>query len=208
MSYKIPIKATRAEREIRKSRFIGDVAPVRTLAAARQHRLDLRREFSAANHHCWAYLIGDPASTTELKCDDDSEPAGTAGRPILNVLQHKLVGDVQLVVVRFFGGVKLGAGGLVRAYSSTASLVMSRLALTDHFQAYEAAVHIPFETEPRVRRVLDELEAEVLDTTYREEVIIRMRTRESRLSELKHRVAEATAGHARWDTETHQQGTG
>lgn len=104
--------------EIKKSKFIGLYFPVRSQDEVVEILNNLKKEHKKATHICYAYRLTNPFSE---KAFDDGEPFGTAGKPILNVLQKQDKKDSLLVVVRYFGGIKLGAGGLVRAYSKTAS---------------------------------------------------------------------------------------
>ncbi|WP_116365329.1 YigZ family protein [Parahaliea mediterranea] len=120
MPYAVVTGTTECEHVEKKSRFIARIQAVSSrddvnLAVARA-----RADYPDARHHCWAYLLGQPRDARSAGMNDDGEPAGTAGKPILNVLQHGHLGDVLVIVVRYFGGVKLGAGGLVRAYSAAA----------------------------------------------------------------------------------------
>lgn len=105
---------------VKKSRFIARLEPVTSREEVNAAVAGARADYPDARHHCWAYLLGRPAAARNAGMSDDGEPAGTAGRPILNVLQHGHLGDVLVIVVRYFGGIKLGAGGLVRAYSAAA----------------------------------------------------------------------------------------
>ncbi|MCL6262857.1 YigZ family protein [Craterilacuibacter sp. RT1T] len=108
-------QAAQAETEIRKSRFIAMALPVSERAQALRELARIRSEHPSARHVCWVLLcVGDSGM------DDDGEPSGTAARPIYNVLMHRQLQNVLLVVVRYFGGIKLGAGGLMRAYSQAA----------------------------------------------------------------------------------------
>ncbi len=125
MAYDTP--AAEAAAEIEKSRFIAHARRVGDRQAAMAWLAELKAAYPDARHHCWAYLLGDPSRASSAAMGDDGEPSGTAGKPILNVLQHKGVGDVMLVVVRYFGGIKLGAGGLTRAYGQAAQAVMEVL---------------------------------------------------------------------------------
>lgn len=104
--------------EIKKSKFIGLYFPVKSQDEVVEVLNNLKKEHKKATHICYAYRLTNPFSE---KAFDDGEPSGTAGKPILNVLQKQDKKDSLLVVVRYFGGIKLGAGGLVRAYSKTAS---------------------------------------------------------------------------------------
>ncbi len=115
--------------KIKGSRFIADVTPINE-AGDVECRLELlRAEFADARHHCWAWRMG-PAGG-EYRYSDDGEPSGTAGRPILQHLQGVDVTNVLLVVVRYFGGTKLGAGGLVRAYGNAAAAVLAAAEIED-----------------------------------------------------------------------------
>jgi uncharacterized YigZ family protein len=114
--YTIPARETRAEIKVVNSRFVATVAPVFSVDAAKAFIARVRREFADATHNVPAYLIGHGASVI-AHCNDDGEPSGTAGRPALAVLRGSGLGDVAVVVTRYFGGTKLGTGGLVRAYS-------------------------------------------------------------------------------------------
>lgn len=104
--------------EIKKSKFIGLYFPVKSQDEVVEILNNLKKEHKKATHICYAYRLTNPFSE---KAFDDGEPSGTAGKPILNVLQKQDKKDSLLVVIRYFGGIKLGAGGLVRAYSKTAS---------------------------------------------------------------------------------------
>lgn len=139
------------------------------------HLEQLRREFPDASHHCWAYVLGDPESSSELKANDDGEPSGTAGGPILNVLRHKKVGDVLLVVVRYFGGTKLGAGGLVRAYSSTASGAMEALPLEQRLELRSGTLTVAYADEKNAKKWLEQAGAELLSVDYGESVHLKWR---------------------------------
>jgi uncharacterized YigZ family protein len=119
--YPIPSARHRVEQVIDRSRFICTVAPVSTVDEAQIFVREVQREFADATHNCWAYVVGAPGSSDRIGLSDDGEPHGTAGRPMFTVLQHADVGDVAAVVTRYYGGIKLGTGGLVKAYSGAVS---------------------------------------------------------------------------------------
>ena len=170
MSYPIPAERCRAEIEIKKSRFIAYADFVENRAQAMAMLEELKAAYPDARHHCWAYLLGDPSCASSAGMGDDGEPSGTAGKPILNVLQHKGIGDVMLVVVRYFGGVKLGAGGLTRAYSQAAQAVMEILPI----QTFEAQLNLKllcdFGDEQLIRHQLELVGGSILQTDYSEKV--------------------------------------
>ncbi|GGF67549.1 hypothetical protein GCM10011338_19670 [Alteromonas lipolytica] len=133
---------------------------------------DKKAQYPDARHHCWAYLFGRPDMPQSVACSDDGEPSGTAGKPILNVLQHKDVGDVMLIVTRYFGGIKLGAGGLVRAYSTAAQQVMEQLSVTQHIELCNIVVSADFKHEQFVRHWVGQQQGLVTDCQYSHKVTL------------------------------------
>lgn len=106
------------QEEIKKSRFLTFLSPISNKAEAMQFIAQIKATHKDARHHCWAYIGGSPNDSVNMGCSDDGEPKGTAGKPMLAVLQGCHVGEMVAVVVRYYGGIKLGTGGLVRAYSN------------------------------------------------------------------------------------------
>lgn len=194
MAYTVPAREVRFEHEIKKSRFIAVVRRVATKGEAADALQEVKSEFPDATHHCWAYVLGDPQSSPVIRMSDDGEPSGTAGKPILNVLQHKNVGDIFLAVVRYFGGIKLGAGGLVRAYSSTASSVMARLEVTEKKPLRQARIRIDYAEESPVRKLLVEHGATVSSTRYGEHVELTIQFPEVGSQPLATALATLTSG--------------
>jgi len=119
--YLVPASAQCFEQEIKRSRFLTSVLPVTGRDEAKDELAAVRAAWPDANHHCWAMVAGPPNDIFQQDQSDDGEPRGTAGKPMLNVLTHSGLGNTLVVVTRYFGGIKLGAGGLVRAYSSSVS---------------------------------------------------------------------------------------
>jgi uncharacterized YigZ family protein len=148
--YPVPAGPVDAEIVIHRSRFLAALRPVATRAAALAELDRIRATHPDATHHCYAYLVGSPASG-QAAMSDDGEPSGTAGRPIFSVIGHKGVGDVLVVVTRYFGGIKLGAGGLVRAYSAAAEAVASQMVVVDRVEQTRMTLHLDFADEQPVR---------------------------------------------------------
>lgn len=173
--YPVPARPLEVVTEVKKSRFIAraERADNREQALALLERM--RAAYPDARHYCWAYLLGDPAGSCDAAMNDDGEPSSTAGRPIFNVLQHKGVGDVMLVVVRYFGGIKLGAGGLTRAYSSAAEAVMSGLEVVQREPMLEWLLRFDFSREQAVRHWASLHEAELGEACYSHEVTLALR---------------------------------
>lgn len=154
MSYPIPTQQTVAEIEIKKSRFIAYAKGINTREEGMKWLEEIKAQYPDARHHCWAYLIGNPKCAANAGMGDDGEPSGTAGKPILNVLNHKGVGDVMIIVVRYFGGIKLGAGGLTRAYGQAAQAVMEVLPTEQQVEMSTLLVICSFAQEQQVRHLV------------------------------------------------------
>lgn len=121
----------RNELVIKKSRFIASVGHTKGVDEAEAFLNKIRREFPDARHNCHAFNAGRGSETAFIGCSDDGEPKGTAGRPMLNVLVHSCVGEITVVVTRYFGGILLGTGGLVRAYQDSVKEVLDKLPLKE-----------------------------------------------------------------------------
>jgi uncharacterized YigZ family protein len=192
--YPIPAGLHRVEEEINRSRFITTVAYTPTVAAARAFIDQVRAEFADAAHNCWAYLVGPPGSTGQVGYSDDGEPHGTAGKPMFTVLQHSGVGDVSAVVTRYFGGILLGKGGLVRAYSGGVKLALETLPLAQHTPTVDLLVVIDYASVTPVQRLLPEFDAEVRSEEYGVDVTYRLRLPEEHAPALQQRLVELTNG--------------
>ena len=169
MAYLIPSAAAEYEQEIKRSRFIARTRHIDSAEQAKQWFASVSDEFADARHVCWAYIAGAPGSSQQ-GMSDAGEPAGTAGKPILNVLQHSGAGEIALVVVRYFGGIKLGAGGLVRAYSSSASQVMKLTPLQNKISFRQIAFRLPFADEHTLRHLLEQQYGRVESVDYQEQI--------------------------------------
>lgn len=164
--YPIPAGFLERETEVRKSRFIARVTPVSNRDEVRQWLDQAHRDHPDARHICWAYQIGRPGSAAEAAMNDDGEPSGTAGKPILNVIQHKDMGDVLVLVIRYFGGIKLGAGGLVRAYAGAAESVLSQVGRVVQPAMQTMTVTMSYADEQPVRHWCDQHRADVVSVDY------------------------------------------
>ena len=174
MSYPIPTQQTVAEIEIKKSRFIAYATHITSREAGMAWLADIKAQFPDARHHCWAYQIGNPNCATNAGMGDDGEPSGTAGKPILNVLQHKKIGDVMICVVRYFGGIKLGAGGLTRAYGQAAQTVMEILPTEQEVPKTQLQVICEFAQEQPLRHWLSLVSGEILSVDYQQKVNVQV----------------------------------
>ncbi len=131
--------------KVQRSEFIGISLGIRSEDEFAEHRSRLEKEFHDATHHCWAFRLRD-AGGVLARCADAGEPAGTAGRPILNVLEGESLVDSGVVVVRYYGGVKLGTGGLARAYRDAAKAALAEAPAVEKILYRRVRVVVPFES--------------------------------------------------------------
>lgn len=143
-SFQTPSGRQRFEIELKRSRFITTVGNADTKSGGKEFITSLRAEFPDANHHCWAMIAGRPDDMFCQDQSDDGEPKGTAGKPMLNVLRHSGMGEIVIVVTRYFGGIKLGAGGLVRAYTQSVSDALAQLKVRQTFIREEMEIELPY----------------------------------------------------------------
>lgn len=181
-----PVPAGPVDREllINKSRFITWLRPVASREQAMAVIDEARARYPDASHHCYAYLLGNPASA-QAAMNDDGEPSGTAGKPIFNVIQHKGMSDVLVVVIRYFGGVKLGAGGLVRAYAAAAEAVLAQVERVESVPQVTCRLEMDFPLEQRLRHWADQNESEVLEVKYSQSVAMTLRCPTQSLEDLE-----------------------
>lgn len=164
--YLIPSACSIVEYTVKKSRFIAWACPATDRTEALQWLSEAQKAYPDARHHCWAYQIGSPNNPTTAAMSDDGEPSGTAGKPIFNVLQHKNVGDIVVIVIRYFGGVKLGAGGLVRAYSHATQMAMAELETTTKVALTQFSATLDFDKESKLRYWLSENQGQLDNVKY------------------------------------------
>ncbi len=163
--YSVPLHEVRRELIVVNSRFIATVAPAFNIDEARAFLARIRHEFGDASHNVPAYVIGGGNTVTEY-FSDDGEPSGTAGRPVLAVLRGSGLGDVAVVVTRYFGGTLLGTGGLVKAYTESTQLVVNAVGRGRRVAVHVAMVAIPYNLLERVRLMVTRNHGEVLDEDF------------------------------------------
>jgi len=192
--------AAEAEAEFteKKSRFIGRIKPVESEAEAKAFLESVRAAHREASHHVYAFVIG---SSNEIqRSNDDGEPAGTAGRPVLGALKQAGLSHVALVVTRYFGGTLLGAGGLTRAYGRAASLAIGQARIVRCLPAQLLALHFGYDLIGRVESLLAACGAQVRDKSYAEAVCYLALLPLAKLAGLQRELTEASNGAARFQT--------
>lgn len=189
----IPARRTRTHLRVRNSRFIATIAPTFTVEEARAFIERIGREFSDATHNVPAYIIGHGASVI-AHCSDDGEPSGTAGPPVLAVLRGSDLGDVTVVVTRYFGGTKLGTGGLVRAYSETVRQVLSAVPRAVKTPTYTISIETPYNLFDQIRRLVALHGGQVSDETFGANVTIAAQLPQRGLPELQEALQAISRG--------------
>ncbi|KAB2966998.1 YigZ family protein [Zoogloea sp.] len=178
---------------IKKSRFIGCVQPMTDRASAQRTVAALKSAHPGAAHVCWALLAGGQSAAV-----DDGEPSGTAGRPMLDVLRHQDLEGVLATVVRYYGGVKLGAGGLVRAYTDSVAQALLGADKVAIVRLRELRCRVPYALEGLLRRELEQAGASLLDVSHADEVGFAFSLAESLATDLMSRLDEAGSGRVIW----------
>lgn len=194
--YLVPAHLHRVEQELQRSRFITTVAPAPTVEEAKAFIARVREEFADANHNCSAYVVGPPGSTGMVGMSDDGEPHGTAGRPMLTALLHGGVGDVAVVVTRYFGGTLLGKGGLVKAYTGCVQQGLEALPTTERVSKVLLAVTLEYASVDGVRRMLPAYEAELVAEEYSATVGYRLAIPMTQVESFKSALLDQTNGQA------------
>ncbi|NVJ07653.1 YigZ family protein [Myxococcus sp. AM001] len=192
--YPIPAGLHRVEQDIQKSRFITTAAHSPTVEEAKAFIARVREEFDDATHNCWAFVVGPPGSTAQVGMSDDGEPHGTAGRPMLTALLHGGVGDVAMVVTRYFGGTLLGKGGLVRAYTAGVQQALESLPTTERVRKTRLAVEVEYTHVDGLRRLLPSYEVQVLAEEYSATVGYRLELPVTQVEALRTALNDLTLG--------------
>ena len=168
--YKIPAKLYRTEETIKRSRFIATIAHASSEEDARAFISNIKNEFSDATHNCWAYVAGPPGDTARVGLSDDGEPHGTAGKPILSVLLHSDIGEIVAVVTRYFGGTKLGTGGLVRAYSGSVKNALDGLPVKEKKEVISLTLMLDYSKITGFKQIIESFNSEIIEEKYEADV--------------------------------------
>ncbi len=189
VAYRTVAGRAQAEIVIRKSRFIANVAPVTSEEAAWAFINEIRGAHPEATHNCFAFTAGGIQ-----RMSDDGEPSGTAGRPIFDVLEKQGLSDTAIVVTRYFGGILLGAGGLVRAYSQAAVAGVEAAGVAEAIAACDLRIRVDYGLLGKVQHLLQQRGALTLDSQFAEEVVLAFRVRVADRAVVAAELAEASAG--------------
>lgn len=195
--YPIPARPVRVTEVIQRSRFLTVLAHAPDAEAAHHFVQSLRDEHPDATHHCWAFVAGPPGSTAAVGMSDDGEPHGTAGRPMLTTLLHSGVGEIAAVSVRWYGGTKLGTGGLSRAYSGGVKAALAELEVESKIERARVEIVVGYAHVDALQRLLDAMDGVQVEERYGGEVRYVVDLPELRFAAFERALADLTQGEGR-----------
>lgn len=186
--------ASEIDLEIKRSHFLGLAARTTSEAQAREFIASRRTLYPDARHHCSAFIIANPGATPTERSNDDGEPSGTAGKPMLEVVRGSQIFDVTVVVTRYFGGTLLGTGGLVRAYSQATTQALEQLSLCRRSQQYLWQLRAPVGEAGRIEAELRAGGANIVQTRWESQATIELASAVANPTQLAALVANVTRG--------------
>jgi uncharacterized YigZ family protein len=191
--YPVPAREARTEIVVVNSRFIATAAPVFSVPEAKAFVARVKQEFADASHNVPVYLIG-YGQTVTAHCSDDGEPSGTAGRPALAVLRGSGLGDIAVVVTRYFGGTKLGTGGLVRAYGDAVREVLSMLPRAVKVPTHVVLLTVPYSLYERAELLIEAHGGQIMEQEFRADVAVMARFRVERFESFQGALQDISGG--------------
>jgi uncharacterized YigZ family protein len=184
-----------AEIKIERSRFIGTALPVSSKAAAEEEYHLLQKKYYDATHNCFAYVIGKDLDMT-FRFSDDGEPSGTAGKQIYETIQTRKLTDILVVVTRFYGGIKLGTGGLGRAYREAANAALDQAKVIERFLMQTCKLIFAHEQVSAVMKVMSDFTLKPIETSYGEQVELTVAIRLGFYEQFRQTIIDRTHGKA------------
>ena len=181
------------EHRVKDSLFIAHLAPTPSREEADQFITKIREKHNDATHNCFAWRIGH-ADQCEYRFDDDGEPGGSSGRPILQAMEGRQLGDAVIVVTRYFGGTKLGVGGLIRAYSGAAFVVMDAARFVPVIAKTRLMIIFDFDQTGPVHNILSQFGAKIIDTSYSQKVSLTCEISADQEDDLTRQLTDASRG--------------
>ncbi len=196
--YRIPGSTHRTSETINRSKFIATLGHASSPGDAKSFIRRIKSEFSDATHNCWAYQAGPPGDEVHVGMSDDGEPRGVAGGPMLKILVHSGVGEIVAVVSRWYGGVKLGKGGLVRAYGGAVKKALASLDLVEKRALIELNISVAYPDIKAVKRIAKSLDAAVTGERYEERCALVLSAPVKNEEELRLALTSQTRGDVRF----------
>ncbi|MBW5813533.1 IMPACT family protein [Yersinia kristensenii] len=192
--YLIPAALVTISEEIKKSRFITLLAPTSGVNEAKDFIQQVKQQHPTARHHCWAFVAGAPTDSQQLGFSDDGEPSGTAGKPILAQLMGSGIGEITAVVVRYYGGIKLGTGGLVRAYGSGVQQALKQIEVKYKVPQVEYTLQCDYAQLSIVETLLQQVEGQILQSDYAQFVTLHLSLPATQASQVGDKLRDLSRG--------------
>lgn len=189
----VPLEAVETEIKVVNSRFIASLAPANSVEEAREFLAEIKKRFPDATHHVPAFVIGHGQSII-THCSDDGEPSGTSGRPALAVLQGSGLGNVVVVVTRYFGGTKLGTGGLVKAYGEAVKAVLELVKPAALVPTTTLMFSLPYTLYELGVRLVDSCQGLILQDEFGVDVTLTVQFQDSQLESFNQQLSNLTSG--------------
>lgn len=199
--FQIPAAFLEVEEVIKRSRFITWIAHVTDGKQARALQQRARAEHPDASHHCLAFNAGPPGNTRDIGASDDGEPAGSAGKPMLNVVLGADVGQFAVVVIRYYGGTKLGVGGLVRAYSGGVKLALEQLQTKPFIPMIQGQLVAEYGDQANVAHWVGQFDGEIITQSFEQQVSYTLTVPQANCEQFSHQLAQSSQGRlsVHWD---------
>lgn len=194
MSYLIPSQPIRVEQSVKKSLFICYIEHCPDRDTANNFIRTISEKHKDANHNCWAFVAGAPTDTSGYGMSDDGEPKGCAGKPMFNVLQHSGIGEICAVVSRYFGGIKLGTGGMARAYSSSVQIALEALKTIEKIHYTRVNLHLTYDLLKTAEHIIKVENGIIEDTQYGADIFISVNIPQDREEIFSQKITEASQG--------------
>lgn len=192
----VPAGRHAVEQVIDRSRFRCTIERVRSTDDAQAFVKNMQATYPDATHNCWAYVVGPPGSTDRIGMSDDGEPHGTAGRPMLTVLAHSDIGEIAAVVTRWYGGIKLGTGGLVKAYGGAVQEALLTLPTVERVETVDMRFDVNYAQVGAVLQLMPSIPAEVLMQDFAADVTFVVRVPREQVAALTAAIQDLTRGAA------------
>lgn len=167
----------------KKSKFIANMFYIETIEEADQIIKETKKKYHDARHNCFAYILETGAEGLLVKYNDDGEPSGTAGAPMLNIIANEGLSNVLVIVTRYFGGILLGTGGLVRAYSEAVKEALKLVKFTEKTKGYILQIEVEYNDLDKIKYYIKQKNMRIIDSNYAENVILKVETRKENIEE-------------------------
>lgn len=194
MEYMIPAQAVIFEEEIKKSRFITYLQHTENMEQAKAFWQEIRALHPNATHHCWASVAGNPNDSQQYGFSDDGEPSGTAGKPMLNYLLGSQLGEVSAVVVRYYGGIQLGTGGLVKAYGNGVQQALFQVEKIRKVLRQKYRLRCEYDQFNPLLHLITAQDVEISEQQFGEQIVMLLGVNPSQLSQFKQLLTQRFSG--------------